>query len=322
MAIYMNRDALRLVVVGPMILFCAVAARAACSAPAQEGLALCFPSRGSTVLYPATLEMAANSGSVPITHVTVYDGGTRVDDLGFLPSQLVDFSLTNGAHNITVNAWDANGKLYQAKSSFTITGFGVKPCASGSAEINVCWPAAGSYQPESATVSAAFGSVVTSWSMSLDGASLITSAQAGEAAKQIEVAAQTVAGSHTLRVTAVNAQGKTSTVTRQFNTFYDLSCAPKSGSCSPGIAVTLPQNFGETLATDVATSFRLQGEVTGNPKPTTKMVAYLDGTNVAHSAGPGIAAELTAKPGSHFLVLQAWDTSGKLYETYGDINVQ
>jgi hypothetical protein len=300
---------------------CAVAAVAECGAPSQSGLALCFPSVGSTVLYPATIEMGINSGGVAITNVAVYDGNVRVDSLGFVPGQLVDFSILNGYHKITVNAWDANGKLYQAKTSFTVTGFGVGTCAGGSAAINLCWPAAGSYQPENAAISAGFAAGVKSWSVTLDNQLVIDSAQTGQPASLL-TGAFAAAGSHTIIVKAVDAKGATSTVTRQFNTFYDLSCGPKTGACTPGIAILQPSNMGESLAGDEGTSFEVKAEVTGNPKPTTKMIVYLDGAKVEQSAGPGITADVSTTKGSHYVVIQAWDTAGKLYESYGNVNVQ
>lgn len=318
----MSRTMLRLVVGVVMYVSCA-AAFAACNAPAQSGLAVCFPSVNSTVLYPATIEMAVNSGNVPISHVSVYDGSTKVDDLDFITDTLIDFGMLNGLHHITVNAWDANGKLYQAKTSFTITGFGYRTCAPGSGLITLCQPAAGSYQPDNPTISTAFAAGVKSWSVTLDGSPVINSGQAGQPASApltTDVAA--TAGSHTVVVKAVGANGVTSTVTRQFSTFYDLSCGPKSGGCTPGILITQPANMSEENAGDVGTSFRVQAEVMYNTKPTTKMVLYLDGVKKAQSAGPGITADVSTSKGTHYLVIQAWDTAGKMYETYGNVNVQ
>lgn len=297
---------------------------AECAAPAQSGLAICFPSIGSTVLYPATMELAANSGGVAISHVSVYDGNRRVDDLGFLPGKLIDFSLINGYHRITVNAWDTDGKLYQAKASFTITGFGTGACAAGAGAITLCSPLQGKYQPESSvTINAAFVKGVKSWSIKLDGNALIDSTQFPQPApNSIFTSTYAAAGSHTVVFSAVDGKGVTSTVTRQFSTFYDGNCSPKGGTCEPGITITQPGDIGMDTAGDEPTSFRLQAEVTNNPKPTTKMIVYLDGTKVQQSAGPGITASVHAAKGSHYVVILAWDTTGRLYETYGNVNVQ
>ncbi len=315
----MSRCGFRLVLCCVMVAAFASAAVAECAIPAQSGLAMCFPSAGSTVLYPASIELAANTGGVPITHVAVYDNSVKVDSLNFLPGTLVDYAIKNGHHQLTVNAWDANGKLYQAKGSFTVTGFGVGACTRGSGTITLCSPAQGSYQPESGLpISAAFAAGVKSWSITVDGKAFLNSTQIGMAGSNpLQTGTSAAAGSHTMVIKAVNSLGATSTLTRQFNTFYDLNCNPKTGVCNPGIQILQPSGVDVT-----GTSFRIQAEVVGNPKPTTKMIVYVDGVNKQQSAGPGITANVTTTPGSHYYVVQAWDTTGRMYESYGNLNVQ
>jgi hypothetical protein len=319
----MLRCVVRLILAVVMVAF-ASAANAECVVPAPSGLALCFPSVGSTVLYPATMELAANTGGVGIAHVSVYDNSVKMDDFSFLPKNLIDFGIKNGFHHITVNAWDAHGKLYQAKSSFTVTGFGVGQCKGGSATVTLCSPAQGSYQPESAvTISAAFAPGVKSWKVTVDGKAFINSGQTGQPpSAPLLTGTYADAGSHTLVISAVNGQGVTSTVTRRFFTFYDRNCPENSATCSPGIEIIRPSNISTVTAGDEATSFRLQAEVVDNPKPTTKMLVYLNGVKIQQSAGPGITVDVTASKGTHYIVIQAWDTTGRLYETYGNVNLQ
>jgi hypothetical protein len=275
------------------------------------------------VLYPPTIEFGVNSGGVEVTHLSVYDGDVRVDDLGFVPGQLIDFSLNNGLHHITVNVWDANGKLYQAKSFFTVKGFGAGTCASQGEAINLCWPAAGSYQPENSALSVAFGTTVQSWGVTLDGEAVINSGEVGlPSSSPVLTSMYASAGSHILIVRALDARGVATSVTRRFFTFYDSNCNPKTGTCTPGITIIHPSEVGEDIAGDEGTSFQMQAEVAGNPKPTTKMIVYLDGVKVEQSSGPGITATVSTSKGSHYLVFQAWDTAGKMYETYGNINTQ
>jgi hypothetical protein len=52
------------------------------------------------------------------------------------------------------------------------------------------------------------------------------------------------------------------------------------------------------------------------------MIVYMDGMKKQQSTGPGIAADLGGTPGSHFIVVSAWDTTGDMYETYGNVNLQ
>jgi hypothetical protein len=319
----MLRRGIRLVV-SAVLMIAAADAFAACSAPSQSGLALCFPSVGSTVMYPATIEMAVNSGGVPITAVSVYDGNTLVDNMNFLPAELIDEGRLNGFHRITVNAWDATGKLYQAETSFTIIGFGLGPCAQGSGPVTLCTPAQGSYEPSGTVLISAYFAALKSWSMTLDGQPFADSSQPGlSASGPLEFdSGVATAGAHTLVVSAVDSTGATSTITRNFSAFYELNCGPKSGTCSPGIEIVQPADISTGSAGDEGTSFPLQAEVMYNPKPATKMIAYMDGVELEQSAGPGISVNVHATKGSHYIVILAWDTTGDMYETYGNVDVQ
>jgi hypothetical protein len=268
--------------------------------------------------------MGVNSGGVPITQVSVYDGNTQVDNLNFLPAALTGYAMKNGFHHVTVNMWDANGKLYQAKSSFTVTGFGQGACEAGSGTITLCSPSQGSYVPEGSTlVSAAFAPGVKSWNIAVDGKSQLNSGVGGlSATGPLLTTVQAPAGNHTLTVRAVDSTGVTRTVKRSFSTFYNLDCNAKAGTCRPGITITNPSDISEGTAGDESTSFVLQAEVVGNPKPTTKMIVYLDGVKEGQSAGPEITATLKPTKGSHYVVVLAWDTTGILYETYGNVDIQ
>ena len=52
------------------------------------------------------------------------------------------------------------------------------------------------------------------------------------------------------------------------------------------------------------------------------MKAYLDGAQVAASSGPTMIANVDAAPGTHELIVQAWDAQGRLYRTIESITVQ
>ncbi len=54
----------------------------------------------------------------------------------------------------------------------------------------------------------------------------------------------------------------------------------------------------------------------------TAMKVYLDNTVVVTSTGPTIRGDVTAKPGTHLLTFEAWDTTGALYKYQETVNVQ
>ena len=50
--------------------------------------------------------------------------------------------------------------------------------------------------------------------------------------------------------------------------------------------------------------------------------AYLNGVQVGASSGPTFDQPVTAQRGTHIMVIQAWDTAGKLYRLTENVNVQ
>lgn len=300
-----------------MLFVSAIPALATCAPPSSEGIKICFPNEGSTVTYPAALEMSADTGSAYIVKSAVYDNGRLVDTNDFLPGTLEDGSIKNGAHKVTVKVWDSNGGVHQATRSFHVVGFGVGICSTPStAGVNLCWPAAGSLQPnDSIPISATArgnNTKIKSVSVFLDGKFF-----AGIGSKFILTSAGLSAGQHRVAVVAKDSAGHTYKTAHEFTAFYNYDCNPRSGACSPGIVLKNPDGF------DVPSSFRLDADVVNNPKPTTSMKLYLDGYEVASSTGPGITKELSLHPNTtHIISVKAWDTAGKIYAAYQTIYVQ
>ena len=102
-----------------------------------------------------------------------------------------------------------------------------------------------------------------------------------------------------------------------FKTYFEGGCPPKGTTCNPGIYPETP-NDGD----DVQSPFRVSASVQFNSKTITAMKAYLDGAVVGTSSGPVFDQPITAAKGTHVLVIQAWDTAGKLYRLTENVNVQ
>lgn len=300
-----------------VILLSALPAMADCQAPAAQGIKICFPTEGSTVMYAAAIEMSANTGSASVVKSAVYDNGKLVDTNPFLPGTMVDGGVKNGTHKITVKAWDSNGTVHQASRTFRVTGYGVDFCSTPTAPgVNLCWPQEGTAQPNTSVPISATArgktSKITSLSVYLDG-KLFTST----GGNNILTGAGLSAGRHRVAVVAHDAAGNTFKTAHYFTAYNNYDCNPKSDACSPGVILKNPQD------TDVPGSFRLDADVSGNPDPTTAMKVYLDGAVVATSTGPGITKQLNLQPGTtHIVWVRAWDTKGKTYATYQTFYVQ
>lgn len=268
-------------------------------------------------MYIAGIEMAVTTASGSIHRVEVWDNGTKRGNFEFLPGTLYDGSMTNGSNRVTVKVWDTDGNLYQAQRSFYVTGFGVGKCSTPStAGMNLCWPAPGSVQPnEAVSISATAkgqNSNIRYVNIYVDGKFLV-----GQSGNSIVTGAGMSAGTHTVTARAVDNAGHIFKASNTFKTFYSYDCNPKTGACSPGIVINEPG------AEDVPTTFTVQADVENNPAPISAMKVYIDGIVKASSSGPGLTTSLTLPTNTtHRMVIKAWDTSGKIYESYQNLYVQ
>jgi hypothetical protein len=267
-------------------------------------------------MFTAGIEMAATTASGSVRRVEVWDNGTRRDDFPYLPGTLYDGSMKNGWNHLTVKVWDTGGHLYQAQRSFYVTGFGAGKCSTpSSAGVNLCWPVFNGWQPNQAvSISAtakARNSNIKYVNIYVDGKFLV-----GQSGNYIVTGAGMSAGTHTVIARAVDYAGHVYKASSTFKAFYSYDCNPKSGACSPGILIHMPG------AEDVPTTFTVQADVQNNPAPISSMRVYIDGVSKAASSGPGVTTSLTLPANStHRMVIRAWDTAGKVYESYQNLYV-
>jgi hypothetical protein len=90
-----------------------------CHIPPKPGVDICSPTQGSTVNSPVLVRAEANGGAKKIVAMKAYIDSKRVivSSNGTLSGSAAE---RPGVHKLTVNAWDASGKLYQARVTFTV----------------------------------------------------------------------------------------------------------------------------------------------------------------------------------------------------------
>lgn len=306
-----------------VVLFLAVNSYADCVAPSTPGVNVCFPSQGSTVSYPATFEFAANTGSSAVTGVAIYDNGKKIDEFSFIPSRLVDGAVLNGSHKVTVKVWDKAGHVYLASKNFNVVGYGVGSCAASGVGVNICYPANGSLQPNTGvpvSMRATGNAAITSWKLYLDGKAVLNSY--GAEPDSVVTSVSTTAGTHHLSVVAWDANGAVYKASRDFTAYYNYDCNPVSGACTPGVVASSPTEFGPYVAASTNQTFTFKAQVV-KPQSTIKNITVMvDGAVAASASGQSISKTLTTAAGSHNITVQAVDSAGKTYATYGNINVQ
>jgi hypothetical protein len=90
-----------------------------CGLPQKGRIAICSPTARSTVGSPLRISATANGLIRPITTMKAYIDGKEVASSG---NNMLNASVAKGLgrHTLTINAWDAGGKLYQNKETFTV----------------------------------------------------------------------------------------------------------------------------------------------------------------------------------------------------------
>jgi hypothetical protein len=291
---------------------------AACPAPVSGSLAICQPSANSTVYQVPHIEAVANPTSGSITTTKVYIDNQLVFTNGGAEISLFEGGVANGTHHLVVNAWDSLGRLYQAQENFNVTGNLPFDCTASAVGVRICGPAQGAVISQNVAFSAGFkgNAPIRHIRAYIDSTDEFDFDPAGQNSV-VAGGLNTTPGAHTLKVVAWDTAGAVYSSSVDITTYYVGDCPPKGTTCTPGIYPDTP-NDGD----DVQSPFRLAASVQNNTAAITAMKVYVDGAQVAASSGPTFDQPITASIGTHIVVVQAWDTAGKLYRFTENVNVQ
>ena len=168
------------------------------------GVRVCSPAAGSTGNAPVAINASATGGSFPIVAMKAYIDGTQVSATE-TNTLMASVSKAAGNHQLAVNAWDSNDKVYQTIANFTVGGTATcsVPTAAG---IHICAPAQGATVTSPVAISAAANggtAKISAMKAYIDGtlvASSTNGAISGSAAEAV--------GTHNLTVNAWNTVGK------------------------------------------------------------------------------------------------------------------
>lgn len=308
------------VIFAPILLLITTLAAADCPTPSTVGAVICQPSANSTIAGVPHIEANVNPTSGTIIAIRVMIDDREVFSGSGPQVNLFPGGLSNGQHLLQVQAQDDLGRLYGAGEYFIAVGNPVDPCTPSTVGVRICAPAASQFSPQDFMMSLGFKgqSTITFTRAYLDGRDIFDYAPPSGTDHVLTGTFPTGAGTHDLTVVAWDSAGRVYKNSVTFNTFYDGSCPPKGTSgCHPGIFMTTPQD-----GDDVSSTFRVSGNIQFNPLPITDMKVYLDGVQKGESFGPTLEQQITAAKGTHIMVINAWDTDGKMYKVIENVNVQ
>jgi VCBS repeat protein len=120
---------------------------------AGTGVHVCSPASGATVPSPVAINSAASGGPFPIVAIKAYIDGTQVAATE-TNTMRTSVAKATGNHQLAVNAWDSNDKVYQTIVNFTV-GSSTACSVPATAGVHICKPAAGSTVSSPVAISAA-----------------------------------------------------------------------------------------------------------------------------------------------------------------------
>lgn len=292
---------------------------AACPAPASGSVAICQPSANSVVYQVPHIEATANPTSGSITAMKVFLDGRQVFQSAGPEISLFEGGIANGTHHLVINAWDGLGHLYQSAEYFSVTGNLPFSCPPSSAGVRTCAPATGQLVSQNLGFAAGFkgNAPIRFVRAYVDSTDVFDFTPAAGQTSVVAGGIQTTAGSHTLTVVAWDTNNVAYKSSVGIRTYYEGGCPPRGTACNPGIYPNTP-NDGD----DVQSPFRVSASVQYNTAAITAMKVYVNGVQVGASSGPTFDQPITAAKGTHIVVIQAWDTAGKLYRLTENVNVQ
>jgi len=292
---------------------------ASCTAPSSAGVAICQPSANSAVYQVPHIEAAANPSSGSISSVKVYIDGKLNLQNGGPTVDLFPGGVSNGTHHLVIKATDDFGRTYQASEYFAVTGNLPESCTASTAGVHICSPTNTEVISQNLPMAIGFkgATTVNRLRVLVDSKLLFDYFPDTNEKQFIGQGSGTTPGVHTLTVIAFDTAGHSYKSSVSFKAYYDGSCPPRGDTCTPGIYMNGPFD-----GNDVNSPFRVSADVQNNTHAITAMKAYLNSHLVATSSGPTLDQPITAAKGTHILVIQAWDTSGKLYRVTENVNVQ
>jgi len=207
-------------------------------------------------------------------------------------------SLSTGAHDVVIVAWDSNGTPYRQEFNITVTN-SPPPPPSGSG-ITISAPAAGSTvgAPVHVVASANIGATVSAMRIYLDNNNMYT-----VNASNIDTTVNAGNGSHDLVIVAWDTNGNPYRQEINFNVGSGNPPPPPPPSGN-GLTISTPGN-GATVSSPIHV---VASASAGSP--IAAMRIYLDGNDMYTTQSNQMDTTVGASGGSHNLAVVAWDSNG------------
>jgi hypothetical protein len=275
--------------------------------PEGIGVKICTPAAGSNVSSPVQISATASGTGVIIAMKAYLDGQQVASSTS--ASLKGSVAATAGLHNLTVNAWDTGGKVYQSKMSFTVGSGSGTGCNTSTVGVVICSPANGATVNSSFKITAAAqgASTIIAMKAYVDGIRV-----AAAASGSLDAPATANPGAHNLTVNAWDSLGN---LYQAKSTFSVGGCALPAANQS--ISICSPAS-GATVNSPVAISTRARWD----GQSITFSRVYIDNTKRCESPGSSVSCSVTLSPGAHNMSVVTWISTGAYLKTTRSFTIQ
>jgi hypothetical protein len=278
-----------------------------------SGVAFCSPTNGSTT---ATNVPISISGANYIVAMKLYvDGHDPAAYTVQSSTMATTLNLPAGSHNLTVVGWDNPGNVYQSSVTINASAATLPPastptsgsCPATGTGVRVCTPSNGgsTTSPVQITAGAAAGAGIAAMKVYIDDQDSYTIQS-----NSINTALPMSAGGHNVVVQAWDNYGNV------YKTPVNVTVSGSAGcGTTSGVVFCSPTNGASTSGSVPV--------VAAGSSIITAMKLYVDGQDPAafSTNSNNLNTTLNLSPGTHNLVVNAWDSPGNVYQQSINITV-
>jgi PKD repeat protein len=260
------------------------------------------------------LNWSITGSETTLDHYTVFvsTDGVNLMSLGDVPAGKHNFDLSTlglatGSYKLYVKAVGKPSMTNHMSAAvpFVVAATALPPVASLSVT-----PSSG--------VAPVVVSASTANSSSPDGTAITSSVNFGDGSAPVAATSAshtyTAAGTYTITATVSSATGLSSTATSTVT----VSAISSSGSCaasSPGVTVCSPSSGSQTTSPVTISA------AAAASSPITSIAVYVDNVLATSVRSANVNAPVAMSAGSHYVVVQAWDSNGAVYKTPINVTV-
>jgi hypothetical protein len=244
------------------------------------------PANNANVGSPVNIQaLASPTPGHTITKWMIYVDSMGVHHAGAVDSINTNVAMSVGTHTVDIRAWDTSGAYGSQTLNLTISKEPAVAVSAPAIGANVISPI-----NVKATAGPSSGHKITSWKVYLDDGKLVYTAGAVDS---IDAKISASSGTHTLTIRALDSSGASGqqVLNVQVNT----------------VAVNITNPANDVIATSPV-------NISANAKSANEIVGwqlYVDSVSAfAQDNGSSIDANVVMTPGTHAVVVRAWDSTG------------